>query len=886
MTTPIITRNFFKLTEKQMMKIGRNGSGVLGKMEESVKNLSESVLDTVAHQSRNEGYLLKDQFIKLRTTGRKGGEYFKAQNGEIATDLTPVKPVKVRTETRGKQSVEEFTEEKLNLIAKFKNALRNETSEHVSVKFATEGGGLRRRKITDKTVDRYKEAVAAFNHSSNKDILDKFGEKPAKKVETQILKQGQFQIRQTIPSVRNAEGNLTAPAKKITVKLAQGKQETTEYVNNGLQVAKQIQERPDTIGKKFLLNNTTTQTFRGRVPSEAKIQEYKKAKASFATNERWIDDIIVQEADYAEGNYSRRLTGKNQYVVQKRAEGSKERYTLTPHKESLSQFVDNANQFAKEVAFQRPEISPRLMVKRGHLDSTGIKQYGTAQTIFKDVPRFDAEADTLKMRLKGNGKFSIKDVRPQPAAAEGTATNVAEQSDEPLRSIKLRQGSQDFGNFVENGIRFANQKKQHNQFMSESFGVKGNWLTGNRVKDKGLARREEAIQFFDANKASLKELQEAGLSFKLRKHGKIALQYGKSNTRVKSLSQRDDEGLTGFLTRGVKEARGFVAEQEQKAARPSLLLSAAQQQRHTQLREAVSNLDSGVLPEGFSLVPHNGKLLIQKNGRTLETLNSRDCGKQPANDILQGAVNSAHLYNEAPETPSRLSGLRNRFPSRPEATESKGQPGFLNRLFGRKNTETTPQAPAVDKSTISHPLEAQGGNQGRMNDNISGVPVSGAPVLSGNVTPFGGIASAEQVVRQDGGHFRQGSAVQPTLVDSELSRYQSTKVVKGNAAPLSPISVEYRTAPSSPVSSLPQAPPPAPPRPTQAELSHRYPSQYQTAPANVSERPVTPFGTPQGASLPSPVVPSFRPFSPVQVQPLREYWARNAEGHLVRVADI
>lgn len=894
MTAPIVN-NFFRLSRKQIQKIG---SKTIHKMETAAKNLTDDVLDVVAHRPHLGKYSIRDQ-VQLRTTGRKGGEFFKVQGPEIASDMAPLSPIKARTATRGKQDAEKFTEEKLNLIARFKTALKNETSEHVSPKFATEGGRLKHRKITGQTVDRYQDAVKAFKTPENQTLLGELN-KADNTVETRILKQGRFQIRQTIPAMQDSEGNLTAPAKKFTVKLAQGKQETTEYVNKGLQVAKQIQERPDTIGKKFLLSNTTTQTFRGRVPSETKIQEYKKAKDSFATNERWIDDIIAQEADYAEGNYSRRLTGKNQYVVQKTAEGPKERYTLTPHKESLSQFVEKANQFAKDVAFQRPEVSPRLMVKhghlkQGHLDSAGIKKYETAQTIFKDVPRFGAEPSTMKMRLKGNGKFSIKDVRPQPEVAEGAATNVAEKSDEPLRSIKLRQGSQDFGNFVENGIQFANLKKQHNQFMSESFGVKGNWLTGNRVKNKGLEARREAIDFFNVNAASLDELKEAGLSFKLRKHGKIALQYGQSNTLVKSLSQRNDEDLTGFLTRGVKEARAFVAEQQQKAAkkaqqeaRPFSSVSGSKQRFHAQLQKELEKPENQQLPAGFSIVAQNGDLQVLKNGRRLEIHKPEAFGGQTASDFVQDAINAAHRLNEAPETPSRLNGLRNRFFSRREGTESTGRPGFWNRRFEKGKTETAAQASASVRPTISSPLEAQAGNQGRGSASVLEVPASRVSEPSGNAASFGAPVPVEQVVEQEGGRIRQAPGQLPQVENTELSRHQSVRGSVENTVPSSPMSVQYRNAPSSPVLSLPQGPPPpVPPRPwslsqhqngsNEAGISSFLPAQA---------RPMTPAEVLHGASPPSPVVPSSRPASPVQVKPLREYWVQNPAGNWVRAADI
>jgi hypothetical protein len=707
MTTPIIARNFFKLTEKQLMKIGRQGSGVLGKMEESVKNLSESVLDTVAHQSRGEGYLLKDQFIKLRTTGRKGGEYFKVQSSEITADLTPVKPVKVRTETRGKQSVEAFTQEKLNLIAKFKNALRDETSEHVSVKFATEGGGLRRRKITDQTVDRYKEAVAAFNHPDNGQALIELGMN-ANKVETKILKQGQFQIHQTIPAVQDAEGKITARAQKYTLNLVQGKLNPTEYVNNGIQVAKRIQERPETIGKKFTLTNTTTRTLNGRVPSAQKTEQYDAAVNAFNKNEREIKNTIEQRPDYAEGNYSRRLTGQNQYVVTKTVEGPKERYVMAPHKESLEQFTKKANNFAEEVAFQCPEISPKLMLKNGHLVDEGIARYTQAKDIFRQAQLRNLlpANDVLALRMKGNGKFSIKDVAAQTKGTEsGASAPVAEK----LKSLKLRQGNQDFESFVRNGIGLANLKKQHTQYMSESFGVKGNWLTGNRIKAKGLELRMEANEFFnaDANATQLQALKDAGLSFKLRKHGKIALQYGENttwvNAPVKSISQRNNENLTGFLTRGVEEAKTFVAEQEQKAAkktleksRPSSLTSAGKQRFHEQLQEELSKLDQQVLPDGFAIAPKNGNLEILKNGRKLETLRPEAFDGKTASVFVQEAIEVAHRFEQAvpvSKKPSLFSGLKS-LQSSGESSESTGRPGFLKSLFSRKGgskkSEATP----------------------------------------------------------------------------------------------------------------------------------------------------------------------------------------------------
>lgn len=887
MTTPIIARNFFKLTEKQLMKIGRQGSGVLGKMEESVKNLSESVLDTVAHQSRGEGYLLKDQFIKLRTTGRKGGEYFKVQSSEITADLTPAKPVKVRTETRGKQSVEAFTQEKLNLIAKFKNALRDEPSEHVSVKFATEGGGLRRRKITDQTVDRYKEAVAAFNHSDNGQALIELGMN-ANKVETKILKQGQFQIQQTIPAVQEAEGKITARAQKYTLNLVQGKLNPTEYVNNGIQVAKRIQERPETIGKKFTLTNTTTRNLNGRVPSAQKTEQYDAAVNAFNRNEREITNTIEQRPDYAEGNYSRRLAGKNQYVVTKTAEGPKERYVLAPHKESLEQFTKKANKFAEEVAFQSPEISPKLMLKNGHLVDEGIARYTQAKDIFRQAQLRNLlpANDVLALRVKGNGKFSIKDVAAQ---TKGTESSASAPAAEKLKSLKLRQGNQDFESFVRNGIGLATLKKQHTQYMSESFGVKGNWLTGNQVKGKGLSLRMEAIDFFnaDANATQLQALKDAGLSFKLRKHGKIALQYGENttwvNAPVKSISQRNNENLTGFLTRGVEEAKTFVAEQEQKAAkkvlektRPSSLTSTGKQRFHAQLQEELSKLDQQVLPDGFAIAPKNGNLEILKNGRKMETMQPEAFDGKTASVFVREAIEVAHRFEQAvpvPKKPSLFSGLK---PLRSSSDKKEvGQSSFWVRHFGRKKTEVvesfSPESPASRASLASPrtPASYRGDqDQQQMLDEVSRrleLPVGNRQSLNGSPngtpslpsTPIG-VAFSNESERisleqmglrtglQDGERLTGVTSHHPMLVDADVLRHRSvTKKIERQA-------------------------PEVPPRPT-AESRLRFRTQ---------QNEITGNEIPLSANIEGPPVIS-RVSTPV---PLRTYSVRDSQGRKIGMA--
>lgn len=673
---PTICVNFFNVASRKLQ--AKIGSPLLNKMENSVLGLGEDVLEKVARESDGI-YTLKDQ-INIRSNGRKGGEYFKSHlyfnvplKDKNGADASLEKLIKVRTATRGKQSPEAFTQEKLSLIAKFKGALEGDVSEHVSVNFATKSGG----KITDHTVGRYTDADAAFKSSDNQGILDALKDE-ANNVETKILRGGQFRIRQTVQAVKDGEGKITTPARKYTVKLAQGKQSTEDYVDNGIQVAKRIQDRPETIGKEFTVANTTTKTSQGRVPSAQKIKQYDEAVETFNSNEESIKKRIRENSEYAEGNYRRRLTGKNRYVVESAVKGSNERYVVKPHKESLPDFVHNANEFADRVAFSNRlsdknngilegvSISPRFMLKHDHVVEDRIQSFDEAWGIFKEKIAETSSGrvyapgnDGLALRIKGNGKFSIKDV-------------VKAKNEEPagsLKSLKIKQGNQSFSDFIKNGIEFASLKKEYNQYMSESFGVKGNWLTGNRVKAEGLDLRNEAINFFEANSADLQKLQKNGHSFKLRKHGKIALQYGENSTWLdapsKSLSQRNGEGLTGFLERGLKEADAFVAQQNDMPEKSVLGRSAATRAAYREVEKAVKKNKNRV-EEGYSLIADKGRIKIKdkETGKTLETLKPKKHNTDSIKELIEAAVQGTKRYADAePEKPNifkRIFGLKKR----------------------------------------------------------------------------------------------------------------------------------------------------------------------------------------------------------------------------------
>lgn len=681
--TPTIGTNFFKLASRKLQ--AKIGSPMLKKMEDSVGRLEKDVLEKVARESDGI-YTLKDQ-INIRSNGRKGGEYFKShlyfkhnvKNVDTGANELSDDVIKFRTATRGKQRPEAFTQEKLRLIGEFRDALKVDVSEpvseYVSVNFATKSGG----KITDHTVGRYIGADAAFK-SADKDILDAL-KNEANKVETKILGGGQFRIRQTVKAVKGGDGKNTTPAREYTVKLAQGKQSTKDFVNNGIQVAKRIQDRPETIGKEFTIANTTTKTSKGRASSAQKIEQYDEAVKTFNKNEKAINDRVEESSEYAEGKYRRRLTGKNRYVVESKVKGSNERYVVKPHKESLPQFVEKANDFAElaSIGNRLPDknngvldgvsISPRFMLKHDHVVEDRLKSFDKAWDIFKEKIAgtrsgrglYAPGEDGLALRIKGNGKFSIKEV----AEAENEVPAGS------LKNLKIKQGNQSFSDFIENGIKFASLKKEYNQYMSESFGVKGNWLTGNRVKAEGIDLRNEAINFFEANNAKLQELQEDGLKFKLRKHGKIALQYGENSTWLdapsKSLSQRDGEGLTGFLERGLKEADAFVAQQNDMPEKSRAA--------YREVKKAIDNADKTDMAEGYSLIADKGRIKIKDDkGKTLETLKPKKLNEDSLIELIEAAVQGTKRYADAePEKPNifkRIFGLKKKVISSPVSSSS------------------------------------------------------------------------------------------------------------------------------------------------------------------------------------------------------------------------